>query len=225
MSSIVISGRTQVSPTLSGNGVDGDDARTLRARAARGRTAARPPPTRSAGKDRRGLAVAEHGVQAVGVARLVRVEQRHRDGARVDRGEEGDDVVEALRREDRDPVAGLGHLLQPRRDRAQPVAELAPGQLVRLTVALARIVDVAVRQLVRVVPGVLLDVIHQRAILGDAGCSRSRRDNRRTSRPFLSPPKRPARHDHRCYCRAPTCFAARVFRADSCPRMCAGLRE
>ena len=59
-----------------------------------------------------GLAVVEHGVQAADVAGLVRVEQRHRDAAGVQRAEEGDQVVEVLRAEDRDPVAGLGDLLQ-----------------------------------------------------------------------------------------------------------------
>ena len=60
-----------------------------------------------------GSAVVEHGVQPADVAGFGRVEQRHRDAARVEGAEERDHVVEVLRAEDRDSVAGLGDLLQP----------------------------------------------------------------------------------------------------------------
>lgn len=67
---------------------------------------------------------------------LVRIEERYRDGARVDGTEERHDVVEALRSEDRHAVTGRRHLLQARGHGAQTGTELRPGELVHLTVAL-----------------------------------------------------------------------------------------
>ena len=91
---------------LVGHRVDGDDARALL-----GGPAAEELPHAlgrlGGGQDRRRLAVIEHGVQAADVAGLGRVEQRHRDAARVEGAEERDEVVEVLRAEDRDAVAGL----------------------------------------------------------------------------------------------------------------------
>ena len=56
----------------------------------------------------------EHGVQAADVARLGRVEQRHGDAAGVQDPVERHEVLEVLRAQDRDAVADLGDLLQPR---------------------------------------------------------------------------------------------------------------
>ncbi len=132
-----------------GDGVDGDHAGTLRS----GERAEELPHAgrgRGGGEDRAGSAVAEDGVQAIGVTGLVGIEQRHSDGAGVDRGEEGHDVVEALRSEDRDAVAGSGDLLQARGDGLDAHAELIPGQLVYLAVAFPRVVDVPVGEIVTV---------------------------------------------------------------------------
>ncbi len=89
-------------------------------------------------------------MQTIGVAGLVGIEQWHGDGTGVDRGEEGHDVVEALRSEDRDTVAGSGDLLQARGDGLDAHTELIPGQLVHLAVAFPRVVDVPVGEVVTV---------------------------------------------------------------------------
>ena len=75
----------------------------------------------------------------------LRREQRHGDGAGLDRGEEADDVVDALRRQDRHPLTPGGDLLQTSTDGPQPGAQLAPGQLDRRAVGVVGIVEKAVR--------------------------------------------------------------------------------
>ncbi len=91
---------------LVGHRVDGDDARTLLGGPA-AEELAHALGGLGGGQDGRRLAVVEHRVQAADVAGLGRVEQRHRDAARVQGAVERDQVVEVLRAEDRDPVTGL----------------------------------------------------------------------------------------------------------------------
>ncbi len=75
----------------------------------------------------------------------LRREQRNGDVAGLDRGEEADDVVDALRRQDRHPVTLGGDLLQASADRPQPGTQLAPGQLDHLAVGVVGVVEEAVR--------------------------------------------------------------------------------
>ena len=77
--------------------------------------------------------------------RKFRCEQRHGDVAGLDRGEEADDVVDALRRQDRHPITLGGDLLQASTDGPQPGAQLSPGQLDHLAVGMLAVVEVAVR--------------------------------------------------------------------------------
>ena len=77
--------------------------------------------------------------------RKFRREQRHGDVAGLDRGEEADDVVDALRRQDRHPITLGGDLLQASTDGPQPGAQLSPGQLDHLAVGMLAVVEVAVR--------------------------------------------------------------------------------
>ena len=96
---------------LVGHGVDGDDARPLLGGPAAEELADALGGV-GGGQDGRRVAVVEDGVQPADVAGLGRVEQRHRDAAGVQGAEEGDEVLEVLRAQDRHPVTGLGHLLQ-----------------------------------------------------------------------------------------------------------------
>ena len=104
------------------------------------------------------MAVVEHGVQAADVARLGRVEQRHRDAAGVQRAEERDEVLEVLRAQDRHPVTGLGDLLQPGADGAVARAEVGPVQIALDAVALGGEVQEPVGELVAAHLGPRLDV-------------------------------------------------------------------
>ncbi len=112
------------------------------------------------------MAVVEDGVQPADVAGLARVEQRHRDAAGVQRAEERDEVLEVLRAQDGDPVAGLGHLLQAGADRAVARAEVGPVQIPRDAVALGGEVEEAVGDLVATHLGPSFDVQDQAAVVG-----------------------------------------------------------
>ncbi len=101
-------------------------------------------------------------MQAVGVAGLVGIEQRYRDGARVDRSEECDDVLEALRRQNGHSITGLGDLLQASRDSFEASTELGPGQLVSFAVTFPGVVDEPVRERVGILFHVHLDVADER---------------------------------------------------------------
>lgn len=82
----------------------------------------------------RGLRVAQRGIQALGVPGQFRGEQRDRDGSGLDGRVEPGDVVDALRREDRDALATARDLLDARADGFQPDTELGPGHLVGLAI-------------------------------------------------------------------------------------------
>ena len=149
-----------------GHRVDGDDARALLGRQRREEVADRLGGL-GGGEDRGRLAVVEDGVQTVGVAGLVGREQRHRDVAGIQGGEEPDHVLERLRREDRNTVTGLGDLLQACGNSAQALAELRPGQVLCFAVALAAVVDETVSERVGLLTYVLLDVVDKRCFLGE----------------------------------------------------------
>ena len=132
MSSVAHRRGREVAPIASGTA----STAMMRGRCARGTGAGTRGPARrgGGGQDDRGRASSSTACEPVGVTGEFRREQGHRDGAGLDRGEEADDVVDALRGEDRDPVAGLGDLLEPCSHRAQPGAERRPGQLDRAVV-------------------------------------------------------------------------------------------
>ena len=111
-----------------GHGVDRDDAGALLGGAA-AEELPHPLGGVGGGQDRGRLAVVEHRVQAADVPGLGRVEQRHGDAAGIQGAEEGDHVLQVLRAEDGDPIARLGHLLQPGGDGAVADAELGPVQI------------------------------------------------------------------------------------------------
>ena len=126
-----------------GHAVDGQDS---------GPTIARQSPDETAdgfggrliGEHHRRLGIGEHRIEPLGVTRQFRGEKGHRDGPGLDGGEEADDVIEALRRQDRDPIPGLGHLLKPRRDRTRTRPQLGPVQVGRSAVRVTAEIDVAV---------------------------------------------------------------------------------
>ncbi|PQM46228.1 hypothetical protein C1Y40_03595 [Mycobacterium talmoniae] len=93
-----------------------------------------------------GTRVGQHRVEALGVAGQLRCEQRDGDVSGVDGREKANDVVDTLGRQDRHPVTRLGHLLQPRRGCPQPGPERGPGQFDDLAVALAGVVQIAIRR-------------------------------------------------------------------------------
>ena len=103
-----------------------------------------------------GRAVGQDGVEALGVAGELRREERHRDVARLDRGEKARHVVEALRAQDRDAVATRGDLLEPGADGVGARADLVPGELFQVAVRVVAVFDVAVGQRVSEVGNVLL---------------------------------------------------------------------
>ena len=151
---------------LGGYRVDRDDAGTLVGRPG-AEELAHPFGGLGRGEDRRGLAVVQHGVKSADVARFGRIEQRYGDAARIERTEHRDDVIEVLRAEDRDPVAGLGHLLQARGHGPISGTEVGPVQLPRHTVAFDRVVEEPVGELVTADLGPLLDVLDQAAVVGE----------------------------------------------------------
>ena len=118
------------------------------------------------GEDGRRVAVVDDGVQPADVARLARVEQRHRDAAGVQGAEERDEVLEVLRAEDRDAVAGLGHLLKAGSDRAVTRAEVGPVQIPCDTVTLGGEVQEPVGELVSTHLRPSFDVTNQAAVVG-----------------------------------------------------------
>jgi hypothetical protein len=91
----------------------------------------------------------------------LRREQRHCDVAGLDRGEEADDVVDALRSQYRHPITPGGHLLQARTDRPHPGAQLGRGQVDGLTVGMLGVVEVAVSDGIADVGDVAVQKRHQ----------------------------------------------------------------
>ena len=77
----------------------------------------------------RGLRIAQRSFETFRVAGQFRGEQRHRDGTGLDRCIETGDVLDALRREDGDPVAETRELLHARTDSLQSDTEFGPGHL------------------------------------------------------------------------------------------------
>ena len=153
-----------------GHRVDGDDARPLLG----GPAAEELTDTLGGlggGQDGRRVAVVDDGVQPADVARLARIEQRNRDAARIQSAEEGDEVLEVLRAEDRHPVAGLGHLLKAGPDGAVTPAEVGPVQIPRDTVALGREVQEPVGELVSTDLGPPFDVKNQTSAVGELDLS------------------------------------------------------
>ena len=105
-------------------------------------------------------------MQPADVAGLGRVEEGHRDAAGVQGSEEGDQVLEVLRAQDRDPVAWLGDLLQSRGDRAVAHAEVGPVQVALDAVALDGEVQEAVGDPVAAHLGPTLDVPDEVSVVG-----------------------------------------------------------
>jgi len=81
-------------------------------------------PGGSGGEQKGGLGVGQRGLQPLSVTGQFRGEQRHRNGPRLHRREETRDVVQPLRRQDRDPLPRAGRPLNPGADRAQPHVQL-----------------------------------------------------------------------------------------------------
>ena len=106
------------------------------------------------------------------MAGLAGIEQRHRDRAGVERTEMRDEVVEALRGQDGDTVARLGHLLQAGRDGAVARAELRPGDVDVGTFALCREVEEPVGQAVALRLRPTLDVANDAPVLGELDVAR-----------------------------------------------------
>lgn len=96
------------------------------------------------GQHYRRLGIGEYCVEPLGVPGELRGEQRHRDVPRLNGGEEADDVIQALRSQDRHPAARLGYLLEPGRHRAGPRTKLRPVQIDRLPIGVAAEIDVPV---------------------------------------------------------------------------------
>ena len=114
------------------------------------------------GDHRGGACIAQRGLQTLGVPLEFRREQRHGDGACLDRSEESCDVVEALRSEDRHPVTGRGQTLHTGTDGSHATTELRPGEFDGLTVCRARVIQVAVRHGVADIGDVAVDQRYQR---------------------------------------------------------------
>ena len=91
-----------------------------------------------------GLALQGWLGEPLGVAGQFGREQGDGDIAGLDGGEEADHVVDALGRQDRDAVTGLGDLLQPRTHGAQLDPQLMPGQLDGAAGRIVFVVQVAV---------------------------------------------------------------------------------
>lgn len=155
---------------LVGHRVDGDDARALLGRAGADELADALGGL-GGGQDGRRGAVVEHGVQPADVTGLAGVEQRHRDPAGVQGAEQRDQVVQVLRAQHRDAVAGLGDLLQPGAHRAVAGAELRPGDVAGDAVALGGEVQESVGELVATNPRPFLNVLDQVRVLGELDLS------------------------------------------------------
>ena len=80
--------------------------------------------------------------------------------------EETRHIVEALWRQDRHPIPGLGDLLQTGADRADPRPQLVPAELDGPPVLVLRVVDEAVRRAVTVLGSVAIEIRRQRHALG-----------------------------------------------------------
>jgi hypothetical protein len=119
-----------------GNVVDRDDV-------CRARESLNGVGSRGHRHDGGGPCIAERYFETFSVTLEFRREQRHRDGARLDRGEEPGDVVEALWGEDRHPVPSRGDTLHARANGPHPATELGPGQFDGLSVDGAGEVQVA----------------------------------------------------------------------------------
>ena len=134
----------------------------------------RPPQLREAGQkilDRafrrrrrehhRRLRIAKRRFQTFGVARQFGGEQRNRDAAHLDRRVETGNVLDALWREDGNPVTGTRELLHPGTDGLQPDTEFGPGHLLGLSFG-AGVVQVAIRHEVADIRDVAFDEGYQR---------------------------------------------------------------
>jgi hypothetical protein len=94
----------------------------------RGFVSSAPPPPPGWCEDDGGLRVGDDGLEPFEVPGHFRGKQRDGDGAGLDGREGADDIVRALRCEDRDPVARVRDLLKSGGDDPDPGAELGPGQ-------------------------------------------------------------------------------------------------
>ena len=123
--------------------VDGDDARAPLTRKLAQERVHRFGGAVGGQDDRRG-GIGEHRVEAFGVAGQLGGEEGNRDVSGLNGGEESDDVVQTLRRQDRHAITRLGDLLQAGADRAHPGVQLQPAQFQCDTVIVAGEVQVAV---------------------------------------------------------------------------------
>ena len=155
---------------LVGDGVDGDDPGALLGRAG-AEELANTLGGSGGGQDRRRGAVVEHRVQATDVTRFGRIEQRHRDPAGVERAEEGHQVFQVLRAQNRHPVARLGHLLQTGAHRAVARAEIRPAQFAGHPVAFGGEIEESVGQFVAANLGPPLHMLHHAGALGEGDAS------------------------------------------------------
>ena len=110
---------------------------------------------RRCGQDRGGFTV----TQCRGNARIVRTELRNRqrdgDVAGRDRAEEADDVFEALRSANRDPVGRRPARSQLGGDYLCACEDLRPGQRLGISGRVEFVVDEGVRGRIRVSPGLV----------------------------------------------------------------------
>ena len=103
--------------------------------------------------------------ETLGVALPLGGEQRHRDGARLDRGEESGDVIETLWSEYRHPVSTRRGLLYLCSDGPHPPAEFRPGQFDRTPLRRPGVVQIAIGDGITHVRDVAVDKRNER----DAG--------------------------------------------------------
>lgn len=94
----------------------------------------------------------------------LRREQGDRDRSGVERGEEAGDVVQALRRHDRDPLAAGGDALHVVADRLHPHPQSAPGDLVDHRAGPAREIEEPVGHRIGDTDDVALDQRDQRDV-------------------------------------------------------------
>ena len=93
-------------------------------------------------------------------------EQRDRDPARMDGGEESGHVVNTLWRQDRYPIPRLGDLLQAGADRTDPRPQLIPAELIDAPVRVFCVVDESVRRTVAECFSILIEKRGQRDAVG-----------------------------------------------------------